>query len=75
MIISFGENFAAQQFLEEKIHFLDIPKVIEIACESHKNETKEEPSLNDVLSVDKWAREKVKESVKKHKMQLSFSEK
>ena len=39
----------------------DIPKLIEAACELHKQELINEPSLNDVLAFDKWARGVVKE--------------
>ncbi len=55
---------AVAQFLDEKIHFLDIPKLIEKACEKHKQDYQEIPSLEDILSVDNWAREIVRESTK-----------
>ncbi len=53
------------QFLDEKIHFIQIPKVIEKTCEKHKNDLKSDPNLEEVLSVDSWARKFVKEEVKK----------
>ncbi len=59
-VLNAANEEAVAQFLKEKIHFLDIPKVIETACEKHKNEIKLDPSLNDVLIVDSWAREEVK---------------
>ncbi|WP_071188289.1 1-deoxy-D-xylulose-5-phosphate reductoisomerase [Trichormus sp. NMC-1] len=46
-------------FLEEKIRFLDIPKCIEFVCESHQNDNKQNPSLDDILAADKWARQEV----------------
>ena len=46
-------------FLEEKIHFLDIPKCIEFVCDLHQNDYKQNPSLDDILAADKWARQAV----------------
>jgi 1-deoxy-D-xylulose-5-phosphate reductoisomerase len=43
-------------FLEEKIRFLDIPKCIEFVCDHHQNDNKQNPSLDDILAADKWAR-------------------
>ena len=56
---------AVAQFLEEKIHFLDIPEVIEAACERHKADLISHPQLDDVLAVDQWARLAVREQVKR----------
>ena len=53
------------QFLEERIHFLDIPEVIEAACERHKPDLQTQPQLDDVLAVDAWARKAVQEQVKR----------
>ena len=46
---------------KEKIKFLEIPKLIEVICEYHQNELKINPSLSDIIAVDKWSRIKVKE--------------
>ena len=46
-------------FLEEKIHYLDIPKCIEFVCDRHQNDNKQNPSLDDILAADKWARQEV----------------
>ena len=48
---------AVALFLEEKIPFLDIPKLIEYVCEKHKSDYRENPQLDDILWADKWARE------------------
>tara|TARA_Y100001968_G_C19449390_1_gene767481 strand:- start:383 stop:1609 length:1227 start_codon:yes stop_codon:yes gene_type:complete len=56
---------AVAQFLEEKIHFLEIPKVIYKTCEKHKNELNSHPKLEDVLFVDNWARRYVRDIVNK----------
>ena len=72
-VLNAANEEAVAQFLEEKIHFLDIPKVIEAACERHKNELKKQPTLNDILEVDAWARKEVKAQVDKGNLQLSPS--
>lgn len=46
-------------FLDEKIHYLDIPKVIEGVCEHHKANNIAHPSLEDILTADQWARGEV----------------
>lgn len=48
-------------FLEEKIGFLDIPRMVENVMNIHKNILK--PTLDDVLEVDKWARKMVLEQI------------
>ena len=65
-VLNAANEEAVSQFLEEKIHFLNIPKSIEIACEKHKDDLQQNPSLDDILLVDKWARESVREQVKKN---------
>ncbi len=65
-VLNAANEEAVSQFLEEKIHSLNIPKSIEIACEKHKDDLQQNPSLDDILLVDKWARESVREQVKKN---------
>ena len=62
-VLNAANEEAVAQFLEEKIHFLDIPKMIEGACELHKADLACSPSLDDVLAVDQWARQAVREQV------------
>jgi len=50
---------ANEIFRKEQIGFLDIPKVIEAAMEAHKADFKTNPTLDDILAVDIWAREQV----------------
>jgi len=52
-------------FLDEKIHFLDIPKCIEFVCDLHQNDHTQNPSLDDILAADKWAREAIFTAMKK----------
>lgn len=46
-------------FLEEKIGFLDIPRLIEQVCDRHQAQHSSHPSLEDILAVDQWARQEV----------------
>ena len=62
-VMNAANEEAVAQFLEEKIHFLDIPTVIEAACERHKPDLMAQPQLDDVLRVDQWARTAVREQV------------
>ena len=64
-VMNAANEEAVAQFLEERIHFLDIPVVIEAACEHHKADLMTQPQLEDVLSVDQWARQAVRERVKR----------
>ena len=71
-VLNAANEEAVAQFLDGKIHFLDIPKMIEGACEKHKIDLKSNPDLEDILSVDKWARKAVCEQVKKNTVQIAI---
>jgi 1-deoxy-D-xylulose-5-phosphate reductoisomerase len=60
-ILNGANEQAVALFLAEKIHFLDIPKVIEKVCDKHKADFTATPSLNDILAADIWARKMVLE--------------
>ncbi len=62
-VLNAANEEAVAQFLEEKIHFLEIPKLIEATCENHKKDLKSQPNLEEVLFVDSWARNAVREKV------------
>ena len=70
-VLNAANEEAVAQFLEEKIHFLDIPKMIEAACEQHKPDLTSTPCLDDVLAVDQWARQTVREQVNRGTTRLS----
>jgi 1-deoxy-D-xylulose-5-phosphate reductoisomerase len=53
---------AVALFLDEQVHFLDIPRLIDVVCERHKADLTANPSLSDVLAVDAWARQAVREA-------------
>jgi 1-deoxy-D-xylulose-5-phosphate reductoisomerase len=46
-------------FLEEKIGFLDIPRLIEKVCDRHQSDNRPHPTLEDILAADQWARQEV----------------
>lgn len=56
-VLNAANEQAVALFLEEKIHFLDIPKCIEKVCEIHSGQNNSNPNLDDILAADKWARQ------------------
>ncbi len=60
-VLNGANEQAVALFLAEKIHFLDIPKVIEKVCDKHRNDFTATPSLDDILTADIWARQMVLE--------------
>ncbi len=71
-VLNAANEEAVAEFLREKIHFLDIPKVIEKTCEKHKNDLKSNPNLDEVIAIDSWSRQNVKELVSKDKNILTL---
>jgi 1-deoxy-D-xylulose-5-phosphate reductoisomerase len=61
-VMNAANEQAVALFLEERVHFLDIPRLIERVCERHKADLMAHPSLSDVVAVDAWAREAVREA-------------
>ncbi len=49
-------------FLDEKVGYLDIMKLVEQTCDRHKQELVEAPSLDEIVHYDNWARQFVEES-------------
>lgn len=58
-VLNAANEQAVALFLEEKIHFLDIPKCIEKVCDRHSAQNNSNPNLEDILAADKWARQEV----------------
>jgi 1-deoxy-D-xylulose-5-phosphate reductoisomerase len=58
-VLNAANEQAVALFLEEKIQFLDIPKVIEKVCDKHQKDNCQSPALDDILAADKWARQEV----------------
>lgn len=53
-VLQSADEVAVQAFLEGKIKFLDIPRIVEEAMSMH--EVKLSPSLADILATDDWAK-------------------
>ncbi|MEH2073371.1 MAG: 1-deoxy-D-xylulose-5-phosphate reductoisomerase [Nostoc sp.] len=58
-VLNAANEQAVALFLDEKIRFLDIPRCIEMVCDRHQNDNRTNPSLDDILAADKWARQEV----------------
>ncbi|GAB1544015.1 1-deoxy-D-xylulose-5-phosphate reductoisomerase [Scytonema sp. NUACC21] len=58
-VLNAANEQAVALFLEEKIGFLDIPRCIEWVCDRHSQDNRSNPSLEDILAADKWARQAV----------------
>jgi 1-deoxy-D-xylulose-5-phosphate reductoisomerase len=59
-VLNAANEQAVALFLEEKIRFLDIPKVIEETCDRYQPQNRSNPNLDDILAADQWARQAVK---------------
>jgi 1-deoxy-D-xylulose-5-phosphate reductoisomerase len=60
-VLNAANEQAVALFLEERIPFLAIPRLIERTCERHGPDLRADPGLDDVLAVDAWARRQVLE--------------
>jgi 1-deoxy-D-xylulose-5-phosphate reductoisomerase len=58
-VLNAANEQAVALFLEERIRFLDIPRIIERVCDRHRDQLKQQPALEDILYVDQWARAEV----------------
>ncbi len=58
-VLNAANEQAVALFLDEKIKFLDIPRCIEITCERHTSSHALNPSLEDIIGADIWARQEV----------------
>jgi len=60
-VLNAANEAAVELFREEKISYLQIPKVIEAVMEKHKSDWKAEPTLEDIVHFDSAARKHAKE--------------
>ena len=58
-VLNAANEQAVALFLEEKIRFLDIPRCIESVCDRHQVDNCPNPSLEDIVAADRWARQEV----------------
>ncbi len=61
-VMNAANEQAVALFLEERVHFLDIPTLIDGVCDRHRVDLKADPALADVLATDVWARQAVREA-------------
>lgn len=64
-VLNAANEQAVALFLDEKIGYLDIFRCIERACDRHSSDNLSNPSLDDIIAADKWARQEVLEASKK----------
>ena len=57
-VLNVANEQAVYRFLKHEINFNEIPSIIEIACEKH--EFVSDPSIDDILNIEKWSTDFVK---------------
>ncbi len=60
-VLNAANEEAVALFLDEKIKFLDIPKLIEKTCDRFDSQNVKNPNLDDILEADAWGRRSVME--------------
>lgn len=58
-VLNAANEQAVALFLEEKIGYLDIARCIEYVCDRHSADNCPNPSLDDIIAADTWARQEV----------------
>ena len=58
-VLNAANEIAVARFLNQEIHFLDIPRINRLVMEKHQLITN--PCLDEILAVDAWAREIARE--------------
>jgi len=56
-VLNAANEQAVALFLDEKIRFLEIPRLIEQVCDRFTGQNQSNPSLDDILAADQWARQ------------------
>ncbi|XP_042395312.1 1-deoxy-D-xylulose 5-phosphate reductoisomerase, chloroplastic-like [Zingiber officinale] len=56
-VLSAANEKAVEMFINEKINYLDIFKVVELTCDAHRSELITNPSLEEIVHYDLWARD------------------
>jgi len=54
-VLCAADEIAVDLFLEEKMKFTDIPRIVEETLEKHDSVAR--PALGDILAADRWARQ------------------
>lgn len=63
-VLNAANEIAVNRFLDNKISFMSIPKTIERVMSGHR--VKQNPTLEDILEADGWAREEAEILCRKH---------
>jgi len=58
-VLNAANEQAVALFLAEKIGYLDIARLIEQVCDRHLADNCANPSLDDIVAADQWARQEV----------------
>lgn len=61
-VLNAANEVAVQAYLEERAGFQDIPRVIRVTMDNHKNGSAK--TIEEVLSADRWAREEAGRQLK-----------
>ncbi len=64
-VLNAADEVAVSAFMNKKIHFIDIPKIIEKVHTLHN--VINNPSLDDILQADLWARKETEKRVERMK--------
>ena len=59
LVLVNGHAQAVELFLDDKIQYLEIVKAVEEACNAHRQELVDRPSLDEIVHFDAWARQHV----------------
>lgn len=60
-VLNAANEQAVALFIAEAISFLEIPRLIEMTCDRYSAHNISNPTLEDILAADRWARETVQE--------------
>jgi len=60
-VLNAANEISVSAFLDKKIGFASIPKIIEKVMKRHRNI--KEPALSDILDTDSWARREAEENI------------
>ena len=58
-VLNAANEQAVALFLQEKIRFLDIPRLIERTCDRYQVDNCSTPTLDEIIAADQWARQEV----------------
>ncbi len=61
-VLNAANEVAVEAFLQNRLSFIKIPKIIEKTMEHHRVIT--DPTLNDILEADQWARKQAEDLIK-----------